>query len=230
MGNLHFKIEIFIAGAVMKIKKLLLPLAFSAVVLTGCSSFSHMQPASESAIQSYQTIAKDESVVVFFRPSAFRGGGLTPVLFEVTPEEEVRLVAFIPNSSCYLHRTTPGRHEYFWTTPTMLGPVYSALLKADVKGAHYYYVRVFGEGALTPINNLKDEDFLEEFEECNWTTNIEASHEWVNSHMGSIQRRYEDSLGHTAKVIKTLRVGKDKIEFKIKPEYGSKYPVLKETP
>lgn len=213
----------------MRIAKFLFPLICSVTVLTGCGSLAHMQLAGDDVLERYQTISKDESIVVFYRPKAITGMALTPALFEVSPKKEIHLVAFIPNGSCYVHRTTPGKHEYFWTTPALFGPIYTPLLKADLKASEYYYVRVFDKEVFTPIVDLVDEDFLEEFSDCTLASNVEASYKWANLHQDSIKNRYEDSVSHTNKVVDTLRVGNDKIEFKIKPEYGSKYPVLKET-
>jgi hypothetical protein len=224
-------------------RKIVFLILVASLGLAGCGK-TFMRPLAPTQLN--EAANPNEAVIVFFRPAKFQGSALTPVLVEVDGKENLSLVAMMPNGKKYLHRTTAGKHSYFWSTPSLFGGVYSYMLEANLKAGKTYYVYV--KGSFTPVTDPADEKFRKDLASTSWVANTPEGQIWFKANLDSLKGKYTlirtIQGGDTPKVIdgfspvisglagevgmgKTItpKAGSNEIDMKIKPEYGTSTPV-----
>lgn len=203
-------------------KILFLFVVIVSIGMTGCGS-RHMQPIAPE--QMNETVNPDKAAIVFFRPSRFRGGGLNPGIIEVDENEKLSFVAIISNGTKYLHRTTPGRHWYFWSSGSVLGGLASYILEANLEAGKIYYVDAFFDPSFAPVTDTSDESFRKKLASCRWVENTPAGQIWFNNNLLSLQNKYTLARIRQADETPKVKVGSSEFDMIIKPEYGTNTPV-----
>lgn len=205
-------------------KKLAISSVFFTVILglSGCAGVSHMQlvPSEDLGQQIYQkfeTMPKDHAVVVFFRPDAFAGAALNPGLFDFTDPDNPKLVGILSSGTKVQYFTTPGKHEYFWTSSSITGPLASKVLKADLQPGKIYYVQVFRPLAFVPIKDIQNKKFIEEYNSSKWVRNTAESLQWFESVREHVKSKFQLAYSETPDNGFILPDGSP---MAILPEYG----------
>jgi len=213
-------------------KFVLFLMVIASMGMTGCAGTKLMQPIDHAQVN--ETVNSDEAVIVFFRPPMFRGRALNPGLIEVGEKEKLSFVAIMSNGTKYIHRTTPGKHQYFWSTTSILGPIVSYPLEANIEAGKIYYTGVFGDNPFTPVINVSDETFKKDFASCDWVQNTPDGQQWFDKNIKSLQDKYTQmriAQGDETAKVKIVSYHKDgtksesEIDMIIKPEYGTNTPV-----
>ncbi|MCC8194797.1 MAG: DUF2846 domain-containing protein, partial [Deltaproteobacteria bacterium] len=175
---------------------------------TGCGGTKHMKPVDPAGMSAmYDSINPNEAAIVFFRPWGFMGSALNPGIVEVDESGNLKFVAIMPNGTRYIHRTTPGKHTYFWSSVSLHGGLVSCILVADMEAGKTYYTAAFGSKDFTPVTDTSDETFVKNLNSCSWIENTPDGQIWFNGNLPSLQNKYTQAIGKGAMLIK--------------PEYGT---------
>jgi hypothetical protein len=214
-------------------KKVALILALMASLgLAGCGGgLKSMRPVAPA--QMNETLKPGEAAIVFFRPAMFQGSAANPGIIEAGENEKLSFVAVMPNGTKYFHRTTPGRHSYFWSS---FGGLASYILEANLEAGKIYYVFVFGKNSFTPVTDTSDESFRKDLASCRWVENTPEGQIWFNNNHTDLQNKYY--MVRVLQADKTPKAnafvmlggipvsdGSYGIDLIIKKEYGTKTPV-----
>ena len=207
----------------LKTGALILAAAAGAVVLTGCGSVSHMRLVETQVAQTTQApvLESDKSYVVFFRPSGFVGRALSPALVDATDPDNPRLVGIFSNATKLIHETTPGSHQYFINSLSITGPFVSHIFKAEFDPGKIYYVRIMGGGSLTPVDNVKDEKFLEDYKTSRWVENTPESNAWFDARTSDFVDRYEQIYQLLPEAPAEVDGYGGKIRYGVIPSFGT---------
>ena len=200
-------------------RRLILILAAMACLgMTGCGGTKHMQPVDPAKVSAtYDTVNSDEAAIVFFRHSVFssvgfQGALISPGLIEADENGKLSFVAIMSKDTKYLHRTTPGRHSYFWSSGSLQGGMASYILQADLEAGKIYYIDTFvsSEGFI-PVTDTSDGAFIKGLNSCRWVENTSDGQLWFNDNLPSLQNKYTQAQGRGT--------------ILLKPEYGATTPV-----
>lgn len=205
-----------------KTAALVLTAMLGAAALTGCGSVSQMrlvEPETVSATQA-PTLTADKSYVVFFRPRMLSGAAITPVLVDATDGENPQLIGMMANGTKLIYQTTPGKHQYFFTATSIVGPLLTPLFKAELMGGKIYYVRVMGGEALMPITNVKNEQFLKDYATSRWIENTPESHSWFDARKETYLTRFEQAYQMPTDELKNIQGYDGPVSFEVLPSYG----------
>lgn len=196
----------------LRIMVLLTLMIVTATGITGCGGTKHMKPVDPAGMNAmYAPVNPDETVIVFFRPWGFMGSALNPGLVETDESGNLSFVAIMPNGTKYLHRTTPGKHTYFWSSASLHGGLVSCILETDMEAGKTYYTTAFGSNDFTPVTDTSNDEFIKNLNSCRWIENTPDGKIWFNNNISSLQNKYTQARG--------------KGIILIKPEYGTTTPV-----
>jgi hypothetical protein len=161
------------------------------------------------------TIAADESGIVFFRSAMFDGRLLAYPVIEVNIDLTFSLVTILQAGEKFLYKTKPGQHSFF-VVPFAFGQF--ELMIANMDAGKTYYVdldvksvsETWIAGRLTP--DVAKPSFRRKLLGCKWIQNTPEAQQWFAYNKESLRYKAEVALMHSPKNI-------------IPSEYGTTTPV-----
>ncbi len=160
--------------------------------LSGCAgTVKNMRPVPPDKVVS--SPGEGKAMVVFMRPSTL-GFAIQSSVFEVNGDAP-SLVGIVAAKKKVAHQLDPGEHLF------MVVGESADFMSAELEPDKTYYVLVTprmgmwkARFSLKPIHSeeLSAPQFNEWFEGCEWVEKSPASDEWANSHMASIQEKYQE--------------------------------------
>ncbi|MDR2342168.1 MAG: hypothetical protein LBD84_03890 [Campylobacteraceae bacterium] len=156
---------------------------------SGCTS-KYMQSVNLSKAD--MELSKNESAIVFFRPTYFGGGVQAPIAEFM--DNDLKFVAIVSAKSKVFYKTTPGKHFF------VVGGENGNLLEADFEGGKTYYSYIeprFGflkaRFVFEPVKNSKIP--VRDLQSCKWiASKPNESAVWFDNSKKSMQRKYENAF------------------------------------
>jgi hypothetical protein len=162
---------------------------FAALVFLGCTgSVKNMREIPDE--QAAYVPDPDQALIVFMRPSGF-GAGVQSSVFELI-DDYPKLTGIVAAKKKVAYSLGPGEHLF------MVIGENADFMKADVQAGKTYYVLVTprigawkARFSLKPIHKGEpDSKNLAKWEkECRWVEKTDASDQWADSNMPSIQSK-----------------------------------------
>lgn len=195
-------------------KLMLIVMTIACLGITGCGS--KMRRIDPAAVN--DSVAPDETAIVFMR-SSIAGALVKAPVFEAAEDGTLKHIAIMHSRTKYLHRTSPGKHRYIVCGES------SEMLEADMEAGKTYYVYVNprlgwfkARFSFSPVSDLTDETFKNDFMRYAWITNKPQAEEWFLDNLPSLRKKYINAL-------EDYNEEKPEDRKIILPEYGAITPI-----
>lgn len=170
-------------------------LILSIVFLPGCT----IKTSKMATVPTSNVNINPESgnaVIVFMRSAAVRGGHYQASVFDIT-DGSPTLVGILSASTRLAHQSPPGERRFMVISET------ADFMDADLLEGKVYYVEVDPRAgwlkerfSLIPYRgrDVRDPDFGDICDNCDWFTNTAESHTWAQDNMASIRSKMAGTL------------------------------------